>query len=278
MDSFSDWVLFRKLLASLVLPPAGPLICAVIGLMLGDRHYRLGRSLLWLGVLSLFLLSTPLMSEWLTAKLGDGPALDLARRPEAQAIVIIGGGVRQAPTEYGGDSLSVLTLERVRYGAYLAARTGLPVLVSGGAVRPGQPEAELMQAALEQEFRVPVRWVEKASRDTHENARYSAPMLAASNVETILLVSHAFDARRARREFESAGLEVVGAPAGAGLNSDGRLAVSDFIPNARALLGSYYACYELLGLMVMHARTAWTGLPAPDATGGSDAAARKNPR
>jgi uncharacterized SAM-binding protein YcdF (DUF218 family) len=237
----------------------------VVGLALSRWYVPLGRSLVWLGVLSSFALSTPLMSDWLTARLLDQPPLDLSHRPQAQAIVILGGGVRRAPTEYGGDSLSVLTLERVRYGAYLAQKTGLPLLVSGAGARSGPAEAELMKAVLEQEFRVPVRWVEKTSRDTHENATYSAPILLASNVKAILLVSHGFDSRRARREFESAGLEAIGAPVGVNLDADGRLAVSDFIPNARALLRSYYACYELLGLAVMHTRTSFPPSGAPEA-------------
>jgi uncharacterized SAM-binding protein YcdF (DUF218 family) len=125
--------------------------------------------------------------------------------------------------------------------------------------------------ALEQEFHVPVRWVEKTSRDTHENAQRSAPILAAANVKRILLVSHAFDALRARREFESAGLEVVAAPTGTSLDSHGRLAVSDFVPSARALLASYHACYEFLGLAVMHLRTAFAPAPATRSTAASAA-------
>jgi hypothetical protein len=40
--------------------------------------------------------------------------------------------------EYGGDTLGRLTLERVRYGARVAKKTGLPVLVAGGSVLVGE--------------------------------------------------------------------------------------------------------------------------------------------
>jgi uncharacterized SAM-binding protein YcdF (DUF218 family) len=86
--------------------------------------------------------------------------LDLAAAPGAQAIVILGGGVRHEALEYGGHTLGRLTLERTRYGARVAKQTGLPVLVSGGAPSGGIAEAEVMRAALAEEFGVPVRWVE----------------------------------------------------------------------------------------------------------------------
>ena len=50
--------------------------------------------------------------------------------------MILGGGLRRSAPEYGGDTLGRLTLERLRYGAMLAKRTGLPVMVSGGTTLP----------------------------------------------------------------------------------------------------------------------------------------------
>ena len=70
----------------------------------------------------------------------------------------------------------------------------------------------------------------------------------------IVLVTHPFDTVRIRAEFEATGLQVTVAPTGAGLASDSPLVVSDFIPSARALLNSYYACYEMVAIVVMHAR------------------------
>ena len=63
------------------------------------------------------------------------PPVTLAQARSAQAIVILGGGVRRNAPEYGGDTVGRLTLDRVRYGAFVARATGLPVLVTGGVVR-----------------------------------------------------------------------------------------------------------------------------------------------
>ena len=57
----------------------------------------------------------------------------------------------------------------MRYGALVAKRAQLPVLVTGGAVFGGTPEALLMREALKNEFGVDVRWVEVASRTTRES-------------------------------------------------------------------------------------------------------------
>jgi uncharacterized SAM-binding protein YcdF (DUF218 family) len=239
-----DLFLVKKALAALVLPPTGPLVVAAIGLTLQRSRPRLGRSLAWAGVLLLTALSLPVVSQALLRALDSGPPIDLAQASTAQAIVILGGGVRRAAPEYGGDTLGRLTLERVRYGARLARKTGLPVLVTGGVVYGGTPEAVLMKQALESEFGIPVKWEEAKSRNTRENALNSAAMLRAADIHRVILVAHGFDMRRAKAEFVAAGLEVIAAPTG--IPSAGYDSPLELLPSAAALQGSYYALYELL--------------------------------
>ena len=242
------WIILRKLLAGLVLPPAGPLGCAVLGLALSRWYPRVGKTLAWLGVCSVVAFSLPVVSTWLVVATGGEGTLDVSRPVAAQAVVILGGGVRHGAPEYGGATLGQLTLERVRYGAYVARKTKLPVMVTGGAPSGGEPEAELMKNALEQEYGIAVRWMEARSRNTRENARYSAATLRPDRISRVLLVTHVFDATRARLEFEDAGFEVVSAPTGVGQPSAEPSTLLDYFPSARALQTSYYACYELLAL------------------------------
>jgi uncharacterized SAM-binding protein YcdF (DUF218 family) len=233
----------KVFLKALVLPPVGPLLIAAVGLWMVGRFRRAGQIVAWTGILLLLALSTPVVAHLLSTLVDDSPPLDFARARGAQAIVILGGGVRRDAVEYGGDTLGHLTLERVRYGAQVARRTGLPVLVSGGSVSGGEPEAKLMRAALEREFGVPVRWSEARSRNTHENALLSAQVLKAEHIARIVLVAHSFDMRRARAEFAAQGIEAIGAPTGI---PDGELDLPlDFLPNMGALQGSYYALYEI---------------------------------
>ncbi len=245
-----DWIALRKIIAGFVLPPAGPLICIVLGLALMRQRPRLGKTLAWLGAGSLLALSLPVVSSWLVDLAGGGERLDLTKPISAQAIVITGAGVRVHAPEYGGSTLSTLTLDRTRYGAYLARKTGLPVLVTGGKIPEGASEGELMRSVLQQEFTVPVRWIEAQSRNTSENARFSAAVLKPQGITRILLVTHAFDVRRARMDFEAAGFQVTPAPTGVRPDTPAPMAMMDFFPSARALQESYYACYELIALLM----------------------------
>lgn len=236
------WLKF--LVKALVLPPNGPLLVAIVGLALAGRAPRLGRRIAWAGVLVLLVLSMPAVGTLLTRGLDRTPALDPTKASDAQAIVILGGGVRRYASEYRGPALGGITLERVRYGAYLARATGLPLLVSGGAAADMPAEAPLMRKALTEEYGVPVRWIESKARNTRENAVNSAALLAASGVRRVILVGHSFDFPRTRREFEAAGLSVVAAPIG--VPSPEPPTVLDFIPSLAGLQRSYFASYELL--------------------------------
>ena len=233
-----------------MLPPGGPLFLIVGGLVLGRRLRRVGNAMAGFGALLLYLLSTPLASAWLVQLAsGHAPPVDREAARNAQAIVILGGGVRKDAPEYGGDSLARLSLERIRYGAAVARDTGLPVLVSGGSVRGDtRAEAHLMRDALQKEFSLPVRWVEDRSSNTRQNAENSARLLRESGVTRIVLVVHAFDVPRARQEFERHGLAVIPAPTMVPKVELDSLA--DLLPSAGAMYGAYYAIYELLAQAV----------------------------
>ena len=121
------------------------------------------------------------------------------------------------------------------------------MLVTGGSVLGNTtPEAVLMKEALENEYGVPVRWVEDRSRNTRENAEFTARMLATTGVRRVVLVLHAFDVPRAVPLYEHAGLGVLRAPIGIA-NTDPDL-LEDFVPGIAALVTSYYVCYELAGI------------------------------
>ena len=243
---------FKSLLSALLLPPGnGLLLLAIAGL---GRRRRWAFSLAFLGAFLLLLQSLPLVGSALmgTLERRAGPVLQEAAG--AQAIVVLGSGLELDAEEYGGDTATDRTLVRTRYGATLARRFALPVLVSGG--RPAnamRSEAEVMADILENEFKVPVRWRETQSLDTIQNAALSAAILKAAGVRRIVLVTQAFHMPRAVRLFRAAGLEVVPAPTHFKAGGLVLLSVNDFLPRASALHNSFYALHEWLGI-------AWLGL------------------
>ena len=138
----------KKLLTALILPPTSLLLLALLGLWMmraKSRRWRDGGFVLAiLSVVSLLLFNTPLVSRALVAPLEPYPPITAAQLQQVQALVILGGGTYYAAPEYGGDTVGRGTLERIRYGAHLARQTRLPLLVTGGALHGGRPEAELM--------------------------------------------------------------------------------------------------------------------------------------
>lgn len=241
------FVTLKMLLRTLILPPAGPLLLAFAGAWLlnrcaAGRVRRVGVILLVTGLASLWLLSIPVLADRLACLAEREPVLDVTRLPEAQAIVILGGGSeRHSAPEYAHlPAAGAGLLERLAYGAYLARRTGLPVLVSGTF-----SQGQAMRTSLERDFGVPVRWVDGDSRDTFENAQFSSRILRAAGVSRILLVTAATHEYRAVREFEACGLSVVPAPTG--VLTPVAANPMRYLPNVAALTRSTEALYELIG-------------------------------
>jgi uncharacterized SAM-binding protein YcdF (DUF218 family) len=230
----------KSILRNLILPPAGLLLLAFIGLWLTRRHRRLGNTLIAVSLALLWLGSLPVVANSLQSLAERYPPLDLSRPVNAQAIVILAGGDARWAPEYDGPTTAHDTLERLMYGAYVARRTSLPVLITGSP-----EEARGMQATLSRNFGIEPRWVENRSGDTFENARYSARLLRADHINRIILVTTSTHEWRAAGEFVSAGLQVVPAPVG-NYKPKG-LHVASFVPATGALLRSHQAVYELIG-------------------------------
>ena len=235
----------REVLRRLVLPPFGPMLLMLLGLGLARRWRRLGAAVSIAGFATLWALATPWVAGVLRESLQTAPVLDLTRNSGAQAIVILSGGVRKAAPEYGEDALADDSLQRVTYGAYIAHRTRLPVLVSGGLLGGTRPLAVTMQRFLERDFAVPVRWLESASLDTHQNAVDSAALLRREHISRIVLVTSANHMPRAAEEFAATGLQVITAPVDLAPRSESRPLL--WLPSAAALRDSQQALYEYLG-------------------------------
>jgi uncharacterized SAM-binding protein YcdF (DUF218 family) len=234
------FILLKSLARDLILPPACPLIVAVLGLLLLARRRRLGVALVVIGVGSLWLCATPVVADVLTRFAERYPPLDPSKPVNAQAVVILGGGGERIAPEYAGPAIEGPMLERVLYGAFLARRNALPVLVSGSPT-----EAQAMSTTLSRDLGISARWVENRSGDTYENARFSARLLRAAGVHRIVLVTGSTHEWRAAHEFMAAGFEVVPAPVGGDVPR--AYGPSGFIPGHEGMTRSYSALYELIG-------------------------------
>jgi len=237
----------NKSFQSLILPPGGLLVLCLLGALLLRRWPRTGRTLIAFGLVAIYVFSMPVFTHLIGRPLYSVQALmDPANLQGAQAIVVLGAGMYPNAPEYGRDTIGGQAVDRVRYGAYLHRASGVPLLVTGGLTRPPTSEAEAMRAVLEDEFGVPVRWVEDRAFNTRENAAYSKELLAAEGINRIALVTSGYHIRRAMKDFEQAGFEVVPAPTK--LPGPWRISFRSFLPSAGAMNGARNHIHEWLGM------------------------------
>jgi uncharacterized SAM-binding protein YcdF (DUF218 family) len=230
----------------LLLPPANLPLLAVAGLIARRWYRRVGELLTTVCCVLLLVLSMPFFGGTLLVALEQHLPSDAAPDSKPGAIVILTADIDR----YGGDDPGFgpgrLSLERERAGGALFRRLQLPVLVTGGVLRLGNPPiAAVMAQSLHDDFQIPVRWVEPRSRDTWENAEYSAQMLRTNDIGSVYLVTHAWHMRRALLAFHRFGINVIPAPVQ--LDRYPGLSLFDLLPQVYGWQITYYAVHEWLG-------------------------------
>ena len=236
-----------------LIPPVNCLGVACVGALL--RRRRVGRVLLAVGLAGLVVFALPMVSGNLMSGLERGLRTVPVAGDVPGAIVILSGD--QADVVEAGVTTTMvghLTLERERAGAMLARKTGLPVLVSGGVIDPGTASlASIMSESLKQDFGVAVTWREDRSKDTWENAAFSAAILRKAGIHSVYLVTHAWHMRRALIAFRAAGLRATAAPVA--MDEPPHFGLHSLVPLVSSWQTSFYALHEWVG-------TAWYMLRA----------------
>lgn len=251
---------------ALVEPPVNLLVLVLVGLALRGAGWGLGgrRGVLrrfgsWLAgiaFLGLVVLSLPASAQLLLRALEHDLPITPTEAAAPGAIVILSAEeLRAVPGGiFAEPDIGPLTLQRLRAGAALHRRTGLPILVTGGVLRPGSPPiAAAMARVLAEEFATPARWVEDRSATTWENAAFSAPLLRADGITAAYLVTHGWHMRRGLLAFRATGYPVTAAPTH--LTGPERPDLAAFVPNAHAWANNQRALHEWIGL-------AWYALKA----------------
>lgn len=248
--------MLSKLIAGLIAPLGTALLLASLGLLaifVSAAHVRLRRIGLLLMVFAvgwLWLWSVPLVGDRLRGWIEDqAGARRIADLPKAQAIVVLGGGVRGARPPQRPDPDLGAAGDRVWHAARLyRAGKAERIILSGGITRTGDgSEADAMHVLL-RDLGVPdaAIVIEGRSETTETNAQRVAELLARERVDGVLLVTSALHMPRARCLFERAGVRLVPAP------TDFEIVGEPFdllrlVPDADTLNGSGRAMKELLG-------------------------------
>jgi uncharacterized SAM-binding protein YcdF (DUF218 family) len=236
----------KAVLEALALPPSVFVVLIVAGLLLRGTWGRFGRRLSWVSLAALILFGMPVVSGNLLRALETGLATTPPPGNPPQAIVVLSAEMIRTHQETLGFRPGLLTLDRLRTGAALHRRTGLPILVSGGTGQVGPTSlAAVMAQSLKDDFQTQARWVEDKSTDTWENARFSADILRAEGITSIYLVTHSWHMRRALVAFQHTGLTVTAAPTS--LDDPLGPDLDDFLPRPSGWQAGYYAAHEWIG-------------------------------
>lgn len=240
------------ILKSLILPPGINLLLLLSGLFLINVHKKTAYFLLLFSVMTLYLSSAPIVSRNLAATIEPKQGLSVESEADSsgKAIVILGCGRYAKPLEYPEDDVSPCALTRLRYAAEIQPLLSLPILITGGSVfGEAKAESTIMREVLNNKFGISAKWVEPDSRNTIENAAYSAEILRKKNIDTIYLVTHAMHMRRASWLFKKQGFKVVPAPTY--FHSSGSYAplYLSVLPSAHALNTTNMVLKEYLGII-----------------------------
>ena len=241
-----------KIIQMLLMPPALMILIILAGLIVLRWSQRYGKMLIASGIVLIVAVSLPILTNTLLNTMEYIPALSRKQlnSVNAQAIIILGGGSYLNAPEYEKDTVSTVTLERIRYGAYIYKQINLPILVTGGRVYDyvKTAEATSMKAVLENELNTPVRWPEDQARNTWENAQYSYQILKQENITNIILVTHALHMPRSVMCFEAVGFEVTPAPL-AFYSKNNNVSIRHFIPTAKSMYKLSQLMHETIGIL-----------------------------
>jgi uncharacterized SAM-binding protein YcdF (DUF218 family) len=228
---------------SFLVPPAVFIWLTLVGIWLSLRHAPLGPLVALVSSLCLYAMSMPLVASFLLERLEQRASLsaDLTR---AQAIVVLGGGVREGEPGQK-DSLGPDSLDRVMMAVQAYRFLRIPIAVTGGGREGGVSEAAMMKEVLETDFSVPVTWVEENAHTTYQNALFMRRLLQPAGIDRVVVVTQAWHEPRALWAFDHVGFQALPWPA-----PHQRFEIKsldDFLPNGDALHDSYVAFHELIG-------------------------------
>jgi uncharacterized SAM-binding protein YcdF (DUF218 family) len=239
-----EWISYSSLI-----PPNLFIVLAMIGVVIAWRWRRAGLVVATAAMGCVYLASLPLVGFVLMRsadRLADlMPTVSPPGPPGA--IVVLSAEFQHSGRPGGRDRVGPMTLERLAEGARLARRTGLPILVSGGWLPHADDSlAGMMAEALATDFHIPARWREERSRTTYENALYSSEILRRAGISSALVVTNSWHMARALWSFYAVGYPVVAAPLAESRALN--LSPGSFFPQIPALMSSYLALHELIGL------------------------------
>lgn len=239
-----------KILAAIILPPGIFIALALTTALLAAKGLRRAATIIaLLSAIALYALSTTAFSNLLVLPLEDRyPPLNV--RPDARAIVVLGGGYLESSPEYGGEgALSADSEKRAVYGLELSKALGMSLIYSGGGAYDSDSSGSGAAAAGRLWRSLGAApdgiFLDTNSRDTKGNVEGVAKLAGKG---PLVIVTSAMHMPRSILAFSRAGLRAIPAPTDY-RGKRGPVTWSDFLPDAWALEQSRFALHEYVGLL-----------------------------
>jgi uncharacterized SAM-binding protein YcdF (DUF218 family) len=209
------FLFLSKLIPLFFYPMGATCLLLIIGLGLWWINSKLTPVFISAALIILFLSGNTWVSNWLAQSL-EWQNIPKTELPTADAIVVLGGGIRSQAYPRPDVDFSEAG-DRVWHGASLYHAGKAPkIIVSGGRIiwkGGGSPESADLTKLLVR-MGVPAGDIipEGDSMNTRDNAVYVQKILKANNFKTILLVTSAMHMPRSMAIFKHLGIKAIAAP------------------------------------------------------------------
>ncbi len=255
------FIILSKIIPPLVYP-LGLCCLLIFAALVIYRKIRLQRCLLLLALCLLLLGGNRWVTFGLLRSL-EWRYLPLTEIPEEEVIVVLGGSTQSAI--YPRQMVEVTGAgDRILYAFWLYQQGKADhLLLAGGSIDwlSSEENPATDMASLFKIFGVPEEalWLEPDSRNTYEDAQYSAKILKEKGISRIILVTSALHMPRSVALFEKQGLQVIPAPTDFVVTQRGwdnltktNLAghLYNLLPSAENLSITSRALKEYLGILV----------------------------
>lgn len=202
-----------------LLPPRVNILLIIMGVIVWLLAPRAGRVITGIGILSLWLFSTPFIAYHMIGSLQNQYAMldpESANKNQSPDAILVLGGDGSVYDEYRhGYTVSDVTLQRLKYAAYLRQKTHLPIIVSGSKTSGSQAtEADIMSRYLQENDNIIVAFKDEKGQTDEGQRPYFISMFKQKHIDSIYLVTNGWNMARSQFIFECAGINVIPAPMG----------------------------------------------------------------
>lgn len=242
--------ILKKLVTPFLLPPGiFILVMIAIGCAVFRKKYRwAGIGLLSIAAL-LWMVSTGPFANFMMSGLESG--LTIPDQPEADVIIVLGGGLYQGSPDFSGTGApGPDTMQRMVTGARLHRRLGVPIVISGGKVYQTGVSITNIAKRFLIDLGIPPKTVilENRSRDTYENALYCKAICDQKGFTRPAVVTSGYHIKRSILSFEKVGLDPIPFPCAITTWHNKKFSWRSYLPTAGALETTSDALHEWIGL------------------------------